>query len=167
MKPHTKQDLLTSRRNKSQHVAMGANAAGLHPYHGERSDVTLPGPLHHSHSRKFEVDASAGKGLAREGTTHKQSQIAVHAGANKDMRALSGSFDPTTPVPQGKRTSPVVAHPSMRSRNDDTLSSEAPGTAHARAKSTPDVLHLWGKKVLDEALKGSSVDDRRALGDCK
>jgi hypothetical protein len=163
-----------------KHIPMGPDELGRHPYHpGRQNNVTVPTEVHHSHSRQFEVDASKGKGIARESTAAKQSHIAVHGGmtaqqrydatsesAQASLRALTGSYDPTTGVPRGKRLTPPTVNPGTRHRNLDASASEQPGVAHARSKMHQMLspLQEMGQRIMDEALVYSSRDDRQAHG---
>ncbi len=150
-----------------KHVPMGPDEKGRHPYHPERTNVTLPAPLHHSTDRKFELDASQGKGIAREGSVHKSSIVAVHGGMGSapslkgqsaaSAVALKGFFDPTTKPPAGKNLQPVELSPGMRSRTVcDIPGGDAPGAAHARAQANKDTIrdihHALGRRIMDEAL---------------
>jgi hypothetical protein len=177
-----------------KHIPMGPDEKGRHPYHPERTNVTLPGPLDHSHSREFELDGSGKGNIARTSTVHKSSHVAIHAGmttaptypgvskAADSATALKGFFDPTQKAPAGKRLAPVETSFGMRSRtNFDELAGGEPGAAHARAQANKDSIrdmrHALGRRVLDEAYAVAGADHpenmRRAitaqqtLKDCK
>ena len=177
-----------------KHVPMGEDHLGRSPGHPDRTNVTLPAELNHTHDRKFELDASQGKGLAREGTVHKSGKVSIHGGMSAQQRlkvmgqsdtsavALKGFFDPTTKAPAGKVLRPVETSFGMRSRTmGDKPGGDEPGAAHKRAQANKDFIrdrhHALGRQILDEAYAVAGADHpenmRRAitaqqtLKDCK
>ncbi len=159
---HTKQELLTSNREKQHHKPLGPDRSGAHPYQGGRVDVHLPHVQHHV------------PGLARgqEAQTHTKATLGVAPKPKGYPIAINGAFradiaNPASPLggaPRGKRLTPPAINPGCRDRSGDALASETAGMAHKRSKALPDTLADLGRAILDEALSYSSADDRRALG---
>ncbi|MGD0332983.1 MAG: hypothetical protein ABSA90_06965 [Xanthobacteraceae bacterium] len=110
---------------------IGPNERGEHPGHPNRPVENLR--VHHTHDRKFETDASMGKGLARESHAHKGARpVGVHNGmSHRDggtlntgisrtasAAALAGYRDPTAPPAVAKRLPIPACNPSTPSRPD-------------------------------------------------
>jgi hypothetical protein len=70
------------------------------------------------------------------------------------------ALDPTKP---GKRLTPIMPHPSMRSRVNDPVHGGAPGEAHAKNRPDPTMLHELGKAIVQEAVAHSGPGDAAVL----
>jgi hypothetical protein len=182
---HTRDELLTSRVQKHEHVPQTHSDGGRHPnfYVKDPSDPSRL--ISHDNSvpnvaRGMEHQTRTGPTLGKPPKPKRVAYeaIPIAAGALSVNRS-TGEFhfggqeasrrfdaDPASPLdgpPRGKRLSPPAINPGCRDRSGDALSSEAPGIAHARTKRLPDTLADLGRAILDEALHYSAADDRAAL----
>lgn len=109
-----------------QKSTIGPNARGEHPGHPNREPEILF-VVHHSQDRKFELDQSADKGMARASTAHKGARaVGFHNGmsaqqvfnatseaANASKRALTHGYDPTEKAERVKMLPPPKLHDGM------------------------------------------------------
>jgi len=114
-----------------------------------------------------------GTDMARNGRGKAHNSVPAHGGMTAQQKAMAGvggmghgtsapdasAANPLAPEAPGKRLSPPMAHPSMRSRIADTAHAGAPGENHARNKGMFDPR--IGRQILAEA--ESAPDDRAAL----
>ena len=118
--------------------------------------------------------------IARAGKPKAFHPVSVHKGMTAQQVAMAGvggmghgtaapdasAANPLAPTTPGKVYKPAPASPGMRSRiNNDNLAASMPGEHIARAAANAGNLnHELGRKILDEAFRASSADDRRAHG---
>jgi hypothetical protein len=180
----TKQELLTSKRTKDQHIPQTHSDGGRHPdFYAKQGEGGL---VSHPHSvpnvaRGMEHQAAPptlarGTGKPKRSAyesvpiaggmlSHNRNTGKLHFGGHE----ASYDSNPANPLnsgpPAGKRTARAEINPGCRDRSQDSLASENAGVAHARAKAAGnEALHSLGRAIWNEAANNSAVDDRRALG---
>lgn len=179
MKPHSKDELLTSNVKKGE-TRHGPGYDGV-PRHFTKPGE--PGLIAHPHAvvivagQKEQTNVHADLGVTpkikhahqvanpiHDGMMAKSTKDGTHFSglSGQDLshydadpgNALSGREVMGGNLPMGKRLTPPKFAPGMRSRANDALSSGYPGTAHAKfTDEHRAALHELGRAVLREAVE--------------
>lgn len=164
MRGHTKDELLTSRVEKGN-TRMGPGHDGV-PRHfaksGEAGLIAHPHAAPNVAGQTDHTNVHAAMGKAPQPKHAHQIATPLHSGAMGRFDA--DPADATGGPPAGKVLRRAEINPGTRSRNLDSLASEAAGTAHARAKAKGhDELHALGNAIVAEAFAHTDRQTRTAF----
>lgn len=151
---YSNKDLQTSHAEKGK-SRIGVGHDGVPKHFAKPGEASLIAHPHAVPNAAGQVDhLNTHANLGRPGQPKHAFQVAtpLHSMAKFDADPAAAMGGP----PAGKVTKRAQVNPGTRSRNLDSLASEAAGTAHARAKAKGnEALHELGRLILNEAQLGA------------